>query len=243
MKFSIISCTRNNSKWIKTHIDSVKKQTYKNYEHIIIDDASTDDSVSVIKHNLDEKIRLFVRKERTFAIRNHILGLKQISGDIVVHLDGDDWFYDENALSIVFETYKKTSCWATYGSWVSKSDSTKKSECYDLKKLKDSYDCRKNAGWQFTHLRTFRKELISSIVAFDLFNFEGNLHNFAPDVALCMGPFEYALKKNKVEHIKNTLVVYNDDTGLNEHSVDLTAQSLAALQIYNSNYSIIRLPQ
>ena len=52
MKFSIITCTRNNAQWLSKHIESVRNQTYKNFEHIIIDDASTDSSIDVLKQEV-----------------------------------------------------------------------------------------------------------------------------------------------------------------------------------------------
>ena len=65
MKFSIITCNRNNEKWIQKHIESVKNQTFTDYEHIIIDDASTDKSIDVIKDCVDRsKTEVFVRKQR-----------------------------------------------------------------------------------------------------------------------------------------------------------------------------------
>ena len=49
MKFSIITCTRNNAQWLPKRVESVRNQTYKNFEHIMIDDASTDISVDLLK--------------------------------------------------------------------------------------------------------------------------------------------------------------------------------------------------
>ena len=49
MKISIITATRNNASHIEATIKSVIGQTYNNIEYIIIDGASTDDSVQIIK--------------------------------------------------------------------------------------------------------------------------------------------------------------------------------------------------
>lgn len=50
MKLSIITINRNNAEGLKKTLDSVANQTCKDFEHIIIDGASTDDSVEVIKN-------------------------------------------------------------------------------------------------------------------------------------------------------------------------------------------------
>jgi glycosyltransferase len=119
MKFSIITCTRNNVKWLPKHIESVVNQSYKNFEHIIIDDASEDGSVDLIKNSkLHINTKLLLRKERSFAVKNHLVGMKYCTGDVIVHLDGDDWFYDNEVLSYLHSKYLETDCWATYGSWV-----------------------------------------------------------------------------------------------------------------------------
>jgi len=242
MKFSIISCTRNNANWLNKHIESIYSQTYSNYEHIVIEDASTDNSIDVLKNHCNsEKTKVFVREERSFTIRNHILGMKNSTGDILVHLDGDDWFYDKYALEKVAEVYKKTDCWATYGSWVEAVDLKKKSNSPRPENFGIPENARKLNYWSFTHLRTFKKHLISAIPAMDLFDDFGNLYTYAPDVAICMGPYEYALKHNKVQYIEDPLVVYNNTTGMNEHTVNPQAQIVFAQKIYNSPYSPLKL--
>lgn len=240
MKFSIITCTRNNEKWLKNNIDSVKNQTYKNFEHIIIDDASTDKSLEVIKENINSSnTKVFIRKERSMALRNHILGLKQMTGDVVVHLDGDDWLYDANVLQKLADVYAVTDCWATYGSWVHYDPNITWSVPPHPTHIAE--DLREKKSWSFTHLRSFRKHLISAIPVMDAFDIFGNLHTFAPDVALFVGVYEYALLHNKVQHIKDPMVVYNSNTGENEHILDLSAQAKAALQVYASPYSVLKL--
>ena len=48
-KLSIITINRNNAEGLRKTLESVFKQTYRDFEYIIIDSASTDDSVEVIK--------------------------------------------------------------------------------------------------------------------------------------------------------------------------------------------------
>ena len=51
MKISIITATYNSEKTIKDTLESVLKQTYTNYEHIIIDGASKDNTMQIVKEN------------------------------------------------------------------------------------------------------------------------------------------------------------------------------------------------
>lgn len=57
MKFSIIIPNYNSEKWIEKCLDSVLNQTFKDYEIIIVDDKSTDNSVSIIQKKLRKKFR------------------------------------------------------------------------------------------------------------------------------------------------------------------------------------------
>ena len=240
MKFSIITCTRNNEKWIKKNIDSVKNQTYQNYEHIIIDDASTDNSIAILQQNLNStNMKVFVRKDRAYAVKNHLLGMKNCTGDVIVHLDGDDWFYDENVLSYLHEQYTTTNCLATYGSWVHFDTN----QNWRMPPFIGSCaeDIRNKRIWSFTHLRSFKKELLSTIPAMDLVDEFGELYKYAYDVVLLTGIYEYAMKKNKLLYIDKPMVVYNSNTGNNDHTVALDQQSITAAKVFISPYSVLKL--
>ena len=54
LKISIITVTKNSEKYLEENIDSLKNQTYKNFEHIIIDGQSTDRTVEIIKNHIDK---------------------------------------------------------------------------------------------------------------------------------------------------------------------------------------------
>lgn len=240
MKFSIITCNRNNESYIQKHIESVSNQTFIDYEHIIIDDASTDRSVDIIKTNVDRtKTKVFVRKERSYALKNHILGLKKASGDIIIHLDGDDWFYDSDVLRYVAEIYEKENCLATYGSWVD-SLNPKNIQTYKHPTHKSS-DVRKTKHWYFTHLRTFKRELASTINGMDLFDDEGLPNDIGADAALLTSIYEYALHMGKVVYIDKPLMYYNSSTGNNDCVVNLQKQLKTANSILNSKYTMCNL--
>ena len=49
-KISIITVTKNSEKFLQKTIDSLSKQTYRNFEHIVIDGASTDQTLGIIKN-------------------------------------------------------------------------------------------------------------------------------------------------------------------------------------------------
>ncbi len=91
LKISILLTNYNNGYFLHKAIQSVLSQIYSNWELIIIDDASTDNSVDIIKKYLtDKRIRFFQNEKNQGYTRNLIMGMKKMSGDIALILDGDD---------------------------------------------------------------------------------------------------------------------------------------------------------
>ena len=64
MKVSIVTLTNNSEKNIQRCIDSVKNQTYKNIEHIIIDNVSSDDTKKIISSNRDYNLKLISESDK-----------------------------------------------------------------------------------------------------------------------------------------------------------------------------------
>ena len=90
-RFSILMANYNNGKWIEAAVESVVCQTFKQWELVIIDDASSDDSLQRIKRFLaDPRIRIFVRPRNEGYTKALIFGLEKVSSGTVGILDSDD---------------------------------------------------------------------------------------------------------------------------------------------------------
>lgn len=94
MRLSIIIPVYNVEGYIKKTLQSLIKQTIKNFEVIIVDDGSTDNSIKeieeVIKNTIEPNIKVVKkRNEGVSSARN--VGLKKASGAYVLFLDGDDY--------------------------------------------------------------------------------------------------------------------------------------------------------
>lgn len=96
MLFSIIIPTYNRAHMISRGIESVINQTYTNWELIIIDDGSTDNTKEVVESYNDSRIQYYWQKnqERSVARNN---GIGKAKGDWICFLDSDDW-YDKDCL-------------------------------------------------------------------------------------------------------------------------------------------------
>ena len=99
LKISIITVTKNSEKYLEETINSLSNQTYKNFEHIIIDGNSTDKTLEIIKKN-SSKISKWKSEDDSGLYDAMNKGVKLCSGDIIGILNSDDIYYS-NALEIV----------------------------------------------------------------------------------------------------------------------------------------------
>ena len=87
----------NYGSFIKQAIESVLNQTQNNFELIIIDDGSTDNSLDIInQYQNNPKIRTIKQMNKGLNVSNNI-ALKLAKGEYIIRLDADDWL-KENAL-------------------------------------------------------------------------------------------------------------------------------------------------
>lgn len=87
---SIITVTYNSEKYLQSTIDSIKSQTYKNIEFIIVDGASEDDTLSIAA--LNEEIISCVISEPDESLYDAMnKGINMANGDIIGIVNSDDW--------------------------------------------------------------------------------------------------------------------------------------------------------
>ena len=98
-KISIITVTKNSEKFLEDCILSVNNQTYKNYEHLIIDGNSSDDTKNIIKKH-EKKISYYLSENDKGIYDAMNKGINKSSGEIIGILNSDDIYY-KNTLKIV----------------------------------------------------------------------------------------------------------------------------------------------
>lgn len=89
-KVSVIIPVYNGSKYIQTAIKSVLTQTYSDYEIIVIDDGSTDDTREQLAPFKNQIFYLYQENQGSAAARN--LGIKLAKGELIAFLDSDDYW-------------------------------------------------------------------------------------------------------------------------------------------------------
>lgn len=94
---SIIIPTLNASSTIFNSISSVLKQSYENWEVIVVDGYSSDDTVSIIKKFQNKKIKIFFLSKKKGLAAARYLGIRKSRGKFIAFLDADD-FWKQNKL-------------------------------------------------------------------------------------------------------------------------------------------------
>lgn len=92
-KFSVVIPVYNVEKFIKRTLDSVKSQSYKDYEVIVVNDGSTDTSMDIVK-KYDVKI---INSKHVEVSEARNIGARHAKGDYLVFLDSDD-YWDKDLL-------------------------------------------------------------------------------------------------------------------------------------------------
>ncbi len=91
-KVSVIVPVYNSSKYLEECINSVIKQSYKNLEIIIVNDKSTDNSLSIINSFNDKRIKVINLKENSGVSIARNKGVEVSTGDLICFLDSDDYW-------------------------------------------------------------------------------------------------------------------------------------------------------
>lgn len=101
--FSIITPAFNRAELLSTMIKSVLKQTYTNWQLIIIDDGSIDNTCEKVKPFLSDSRIKYINKVNSGAAESRNVGVNNAHGDFIVFLDSDDEVYEEWLQAVALE--------------------------------------------------------------------------------------------------------------------------------------------
>lgn len=105
MNFSVIIPTYNRCNFLKKAVESILNQTYTQWQLIIVDDGSIDDTEDYIRSLHDERI-FYVKQDNHGVAHARNQGIAQARADWICFLDSDDWFLPEK-LARTVETIKE----------------------------------------------------------------------------------------------------------------------------------------
>lgn len=220
---SVIIPLYNKYNCIERSINSVIKQSFADWELIIIDDGSTDNSASIVeKYLLSNKIKLIRQPNGGVSnARNH--GIKEAQGEWIVFLDADDYFLPD-ALYVLHETAIRNKTLISTANFLTKKDKNERIFCNGRKETVISNNYR---AWFFRVFfpRTGAALFHHTILKEHLF-----------DESLCRYEDAKSLfdifRNNRIAYSPKLVMVYSlDDTGLSHRVNDVRKDF-----IFNMNF-------
>lgn len=103
MKFSIIMPVYNVEQYLSEAIESVINQKHEDFELIIVNDGSTDNSLEIAKYYKENDVRIEIVTQKNKGLSSaRNTGLSFAKGEYIYFIDSDDWI-DESTLSSIYE--------------------------------------------------------------------------------------------------------------------------------------------
>ena len=190
-------------------ISSIRTQTRKEWQAYVTIDPFGDRTLdcACAAAGGDPRIQVHANTARQFSMVNLIEGVRRSGNDpedIVVVLDGDDWFSTESALETIWNTYNQFDCWMTYGSWVSDHPNMPgRWPAYP----EGTVDFRSHE-WLGTAVRTWKRWLWERIEDTDFRDANGNYFQVTEDRASMLPMLEMS-GTERACHIADVLMIYN----------------------------------
>lgn len=91
---SVVTCTYNSARFLKETIESVLSQTYQNFEYIIWDDGSTDNTREIVESFNDSRIKYFYANNQGIGEAT-VSACQKVRGEYIARIDGDDIWLPE----------------------------------------------------------------------------------------------------------------------------------------------------
>lgn len=105
IKVSIVTPTYNNKNKLAKNLNSVRNQNFKNIEHIIIDNLSTDGTEEIVKDYILKAGHpvIYIREKDNGIYNGMNKGIKIASGEWIHILNSDDYYYSNNSVETLFK--------------------------------------------------------------------------------------------------------------------------------------------
>lgn len=202
--------------YIAKCLTSIRVQRFTDWQaYVTVDpcgDRTFEKAVSAVRGH--PRIEVIQNPVRRFAMLNLKLAIERSQAredDVIVILDGDDWFATPNALRTIDETYRRFDCWMTYGSWIADQPDIEPDRRGGWPAYPENTTDFRTAEWRATAVRTWKKWLWDLIDDRDLRDRDGNYFRVTEDQAVMLPMLEMS-GTERARHITETLMVYNRST-------------------------------
>jgi glycosyltransferase involved in cell wall biosynthesis len=226
MKISIITVCYNSEKYIKSAIESVLNQDYRNKEYIIIDGNSTDSTIEIVDSYKDRIDKIISGPDSgIYDAMNK--GLKLATGDIICFLNSDDLYIDNQVLSGIVDSFSENECEIVYGNlfYVKAENTEEIIRTWNTKAYKAGSF---NKGWHPAHPAFFvTKKIYDKYGLFDL------RYRLAADFELMLRFLEkYHVKSY---YIDRTLVRMRVGGATNKNYINIFKQNIECYKAFKYN--------
>jgi glycosyltransferase involved in cell wall biosynthesis len=192
MKISVLTASFNSGKYIDKAIQSVLEQDFQNWEHIVIDGGSTDNTLEVLKKY---KHLNWVSEPDNGQSDAMNKAFDISTGDIIVYLNADDWFAKEVFGKVVFEFERHKTVDMVIGNLIQKfpdREIYRKDYSTSLIRILDYWPCK----FPINPVSYFyRRELQEKIGPFPLDN------QYAMDYWFILNAFKHSRETKRIDHL------------------------------------------
>ena len=247
-RFLIFSAGYNCKKWVRKNMEAVQNQDYKNYVHVIVDDATTDGTYEEILKYKDERTVVY-RNEKNmgwiFNASQYIDENLTSPEDVIIGYDLDDWFNHSKVLERVNEIYTKYECWVTYGGFLRSNKEMHDGnwEGYPEDVIKNR--TFKRHRWCFWAMRTWKGFLWEALKKKDFKGPVGEWPKTTYDYAIGF-PLLELCPPERLHYVGNqeVLYIYNYENPLNDKKVNRKQQQqIGAYYLNRKPYNIYNYAQ
>ena len=115
---TVLTAARNAAPFLADALGSIAAQTLNDWEHIVVDDASTDDTAAVIRRHAqaDARFRVLTLEKSVGSYQAANIGAEDARGEYIARLDADD-MAEPRRLEVQIESLKRTGLAAGTGAW------------------------------------------------------------------------------------------------------------------------------
>jgi glycosyltransferase involved in cell wall biosynthesis len=226
-KIVVVIPSYNNRQWYERNLSSVVAQNYRKFRAIYVDDCSSDRTGELVEkfiadNHSDNLIQLIRNSVRLGALQNLYNTIHTCDDDeIVIILDGDDWFAHNEVLRKINEVYANSDCWMTYGQYQSWPDNMIGISREIPSNIVDTNNFRENE-WCSSHLRSFYAWLFKLIKVEDLIGPCGTFYPMAGDQAIMFPMLE--MSGHRAKFVSEVLYIYNSANPINDYKVNRQLQ-------------------
>lgn len=170
MKVTVLLAVHDGERYVARAIDSVLKQTFDDFELLVVDDASTDSTPELLAAIDDTRVRVLHNAENLGQVASLNRGLQEARGELIARLDADDWCRADRLARQVSVLDAEPSV-AVVGSWATIVDEADRVVGFARQTIRDYVDfvyLNLIAWVQIPHpAATYRRDIVLELGGYD----------------------------------------------------------------------------